>query len=609
MNESRLPTVAESIAESISQGEPIEWERVGEHGADDHETGVLHELHLVDRIAAFHRRPDSARPTDPSGTLRALTDEDIRTWGHLTIVEKVGEGVFGVVYRARDAKLQSEVALKLLWPVGPSAPLNPSRALQEARHLARIRHGNVVRVHGADLIGGRVGLWMEFVKGRTLADLLGTHGPFSAREAALIGLDLCRALAAVHHARLVHGDIKAHNVMREEGGRTVLMDFGTGKDLGRKRPARFDDFAGTPLYLPPEVFDGRARTKSTDIYSLGVLMYHLVTDSYPVQGRTREEVKRAHERHERQHLRDARPDLPEEFVHLVERALAGDPRDRYQSAGALETSLARFLGQAPTPSPSWLSLQSRFVQALAVIAVLVALGIGYRALAPGSSSAARPDTSVLARDVEAASPTPVVPGTYRIDTALYRASGDGQEVRLRSGARVAPSDKLFVEVRSSIPAYLYIVNEDERGGSYLLFPLPGQNATNPLPAGKTNRLPGLRGDEEVYWQVDKAGGREHFLIFASPERLSTVEQMLASLPRPEIGKPIESVALPREAVNTLRSVGGLANASVGGLNPVRDPASQGYGRLTQEFPTPLTENEETAQGLWVRQLTLDNPAR
>jgi serine/threonine protein kinase len=608
MNESRLPSVTESIAESISQGEPIEWARVGEHGADDHETGVLHELHLVDRIAAFHRRPDSARPTDPSGTLGVPTDEDIRTWGHLTIVEKIGEGVFGAVYRARDAKLQSEVALKLLWPVGPSAPVNPSGALQEARHLARVRHGNVVRVHGADLIGGRVGLWMEFVKGRTLADLLGTHGPFSAREAALIGLDLCRALAAVHHARLVHGDVKAHNVMREEGGRTVLMDFGAGKDLGRKRPARVDDFAGTPLYLPPEVFDGRSRTKSTDIYSLGVLLYHLVTDSYPVQGRTRDEVKRAHQRQERQHLRDVRPDLPEEFVHVVERALAADPRDRYQSAGALETSLARFLGQTPPPAPGWLNLHSRLVQAMAALAAVVTLGVGYRALAPGSSSAARPNTTGLGGNVESASTTPpVVPGTYRIDTALYRAAGDGQEVRLRSGARVAPSDKLFVEVRTSIPAYLYIVNEDERGGSYLLFPLPGQNVTNPLPAGKTNRLPGVRGDQEVYWQVDKAGGREHFLIFASPERLSTVEQMLASLPHPELGKPVESVPLPREAVNTLRSVGGLAAG--GGLSPARDHGSQGSGRLTQEFPTPLTENEETARGLWVRQLTLDNPVK
>ena len=86
-------------------------------------------------------------------------------------------------------------------------------------------------MYGADCIENRVGIWMEFIDGHTLEELLLTHGPFSAREAALIGLDLCRALAAVHRAELIHGDVKAHNVMREAGGRTVLMDFGTGKDL------------------------------------------------------------------------------------------------------------------------------------------------------------------------------------------------------------------------------------------------------------------------------------------------------------------------------------------------------------------------------------------
>src|SRR4029434_3188060 len=96
---------------------------------------------------------------------------------------------------------------------------------------------------------------------------------------------------------------------------------------------------------------------------------------------------------------------------------------------------------------------------------------------------------------------------YQIDTAIFRASADGQEVRLRSGARVAPNDKLFVEVRTSVPAHVYIVNEDERGASYLLFPMPGLDATNPLPAGKINRLPGIHQNEEGYWEVASTGGR------------------------------------------------------------------------------------------------------
>ena len=120
-----------------------------------------------------------------------------------------------------------------------------------------------------------------------------------------------------------------------------------------------NDFAGTPLYLAPEVFEGQPRTKATDIYSLGVLLYHLVTDSYPVEGRTREDVQAAHRRQERHHLRDIRPDLPEEFVQAVQRALDPNPRHRYQGAGAFESALGRLLGATPEIERGWLTVNVR----------------------------------------------------------------------------------------------------------------------------------------------------------------------------------------------------------------------------------------------------------
>ena len=148
-------------------------------------------------------------------------------WGRLELLELVGKGTFGEVYRARDAQLQREVAVKLLHVGRPHDGL-VDRMLHEARALARVQHPNVVIVHDAEERDGRVGLCMEFVRGRTLEQLLLAEGPRGAREAALIGQDLCQALAAVHAAGLVHRDVKAQNVMRENGGRVVLMDFGAG---------------------------------------------------------------------------------------------------------------------------------------------------------------------------------------------------------------------------------------------------------------------------------------------------------------------------------------------------------------------------------------------
>ena len=133
------------------------------------------------------------------------------------------------------------------------------------------------------------------------------QGPMGVGEAIPLGIDLCHALAAVHGAGLVHRDVKAQNVLREEGGRIVLMDFGTGSNIRGTETA--DTFAGTPLYLAPELFRGEKPSAQSDIYSLGVLLYHLVSGDYPVRGTTRVDLESAHLTATRQPLRDVRPGL------------------------------------------------------------------------------------------------------------------------------------------------------------------------------------------------------------------------------------------------------------------------------------------------------------
>jgi hypothetical protein len=181
---------------------------------------------------------------------------------------------------------------------------------------------------------------------------------------------------------------------------------------------------------------------------------------------------------------------------------------------------------------------------------------------------------------------------------VYRVD-QGGNVRLQPNARLSPGDKLFLQIETSVPAHVYVVNEDERGESYLLFPLPGQAEANPLPAGARHRLPGPRNGREMYWQVTSAGGREHFLMFVSPERLPALEQMFATLPFPRTDQPVLSTRLSSEAVGVLRGIGGLA---------VAPPAVGQPSRLTTQFSTPLGDGTETARGLWVRQVTFDNPA-
>jgi serine/threonine-protein kinase len=303
------------IAGAILDGAAIDWE-MRESGADEQERALLGPLRRLATLADFHRRLPGQ-------------------WGHLRLVEVIGRGTFAEVYRAWDTRLDREVALKLLTTGAPSD--DAVATIDEGRLLARVRHPNVVTIYGADRIGDRVGLWMELVQGQTLEQLLQQGRVFDHTAIVRVASDLCRAIAAVHDAGLLHRDVKAHNVMMDNDGRVVLMDFGTGRELGDCGL----DLAGTPLYLAPEVFRGQPATVQSDIYSLGVLLYRLRTRSYPVQAATVDELRQAHEA-------GSRPDLHRlrgspRFAHIVSRALDPSPADRYRSAHEISADLDRMI--------------------------------------------------------------------------------------------------------------------------------------------------------------------------------------------------------------------------------------------------------------------------
>ena len=242
------------------------------------------------------------------------------TWGHLQVLQKLGEGSFGEVYRAFDPVLERDVALKLRRAEQPEGVVGRRAILDEARRLARVRHPNVLTVHGADVHDGRVGLWTDLISGQTLEERLRQDGPLGAHEAALICIELCDALAAVHAQGLTHGDVKAANIMRERGGRVVLMDFGAVTEVPRCGSGGGATL-GTPLVMAPEVLRGETPGTTADLYSLGVLLYRLVSGRYPVEAESVQELCEKHARGESVPLADRRPDLPTAFLEVVDRAL------------------------------------------------------------------------------------------------------------------------------------------------------------------------------------------------------------------------------------------------------------------------------------------------
>jgi serine/threonine-protein kinase len=331
------------VAAAVADGSPIDWDRV-ERCADTGARGVVRNLGLLERVASIHSRlPVAAFERSLHDSLAAeaadATSGDVGlTWGSLTILERIGQGQYADVYLARDPRLDRPLALKLLRHRDGRDTSGENDAIEEARLLARVRHPNVITVYGAERIDGRTGIWMEFIDGGTLEQELRDGGPLAADDIASIGLSVAGAVAAVHAAGLLHRDIKTQNVMRGTDGRIVLSDFGTSHEISR--PGYAGDIAGTPLYLAPEILRGEHASASSDVYGMGVLLYHLATGTFPICGRSLADLRDAHSTNVRVPVRQRRPDLPRPLASVIERATDPTSERRYESAAAMGAALA-----------------------------------------------------------------------------------------------------------------------------------------------------------------------------------------------------------------------------------------------------------------------------
>lgn len=354
----------EDLADAIVTGRPVDWDDA-EQSSPQEIRALLHELRVVAGIAELHR---GAQHLD---VVASATPEDVdrpaHRWGPLRLLEQLGTGASGVVYRAWDERLSREVALKLIHHRDTGLT---SAVLHEGRLLARIRHPNVVTVYGAEEFDGRAGLWMELVGGETLDRYARRRGALPAAEVVEIVVALCGALQAVHDAGLLHRDLKAQNVMREPSGRIVLMDFHAGRDM--RGPAAVD-LVGTPMYLAPEILLGdHLATPQSDVYGAAALTFWLLTRAFPVTGRTVNALRASHRNGTRVSVRSLRPELPDPLTSAVDRALSRTPADRPASARAFAAQLADALQPnraARTPKWWWAAAAALIVACASAVSV------------------------------------------------------------------------------------------------------------------------------------------------------------------------------------------------------------------------------------------------
>ena len=397
----------DTVAASVADGASIDWER-SSVGLSDRERRLISHLRVVDAVSQVYRSLPAFDPGNQDDERGASTEPAGPRWGRLVLLDRIGRGSSADVFRAWDVDLQREVALKLLVDDGVTADdAANARMLREARRLARVRHSHVVHIYGAERHEGRVGLWMELVRGRTLAEIVQAEGPLSAVEAASAAADVCGAVSAVHAAGLLHRDIKAQNVVRDDSGRLVLMDFGAGVEIG-SRPS----VAGTPIYIAPEVLSGSPATVASDIYSIGVLLFFLMSGRYPVEGASLESLIAAHRAGRRVALTGVVPAAPLALRAIVERALERNPAKRFGSVAEMEAALRGFLNPAVRASgaSSWRTWAA-VVTTAAAVAALVAT-VANRKGTPAAPAA--PATSIA-----------VLPLTYASQEASAPLIADG----------------------------------------------------------------------------------------------------------------------------------------------------------------------------------------
>lgn len=300
-----------------------------------------------------------------------------QTISHYEILAKLGEGGMGVVYKARDTKLNRLVALKFLPRRLDSSQEDLIRFQQEARSISALNHPAIATIHDVDETEGQSFLVLEYLGGGTLKAkvkaLKADNRQLPVRDILEYGIQIAEALAHAHRHHIIHRDVKTDNVMLTEEGKVKLTDFGLAKLKGSAQITRDGSTLGTVAYMAPEQIRGEETDERSDLFALGVVLYELTTTHTPFRGEHEAALTYSIVNESPIPLRSLRPDAPLELERIINRCLDKNPGERYQHAEEIVAALKGISGTAPIISQRagrsrlpWIAAGTLFILAAAV---------------------------------------------------------------------------------------------------------------------------------------------------------------------------------------------------------------------------------------------------
>jgi serine/threonine protein kinase len=339
---------------------------------------------------------ECAAPLHPSEEISASLTETLETpkeelttgstfAGRYQIIEELGKGGMGKVYKAQDTDLKEKVAIKLLRPEIAADKKTIERFKNELKFARKIRHKNVCQMYDLNKEKGAHYITMEYVDGKDLKSMIRMMGQLSSGKTIFIAKQVCEGMAEAHRLGVVHRDLKPQNIMVDEEGNARIMDFGIARSLKTKGITAAGVMIGTPEYMSPEQVEGKDVDQRSDIYSLGVILYEMVTGRVPFEGDTPFTIGVKHKSESPKDPKELNTQLPEDLNLVILRCLEKDKENRYQSAGEVRAELTRIEKGIPTtekvipkkePITSKeitvsFSLKKLFIPALVVVALAI----------------------------------------------------------------------------------------------------------------------------------------------------------------------------------------------------------------------------------------------